>query len=487
MRPQTLPIKAWLLTETVRLDEERRGRCRDDQAAIALAGKSAADLAGRLAGRAAALPGSRSIRQRIARLFRRGWQGLALLGLLGAAGGGLGARSLVGRAEVDVLLAAMVLLGLPTLMLLAWLLVIVAGARRRASGSVLGPLALSIWARLGARAGVDDHGQALGQAAARLARSGFGRWFLSLASHLFWLGYGLAAVLVLVVFFSATQYDLSWGTTLLEPDRVVGLIQSLAAWPAWLGLFPAIPDAEWIARGQAGLMPGSDRDLWAQFLIALVLAYVVLPRAMLVLISAILAAWTAGRLPLDVGLPGYLRLRDVLMPEHGPVRRHGTRPEAAEARALRGVRKARGPAVLVGVERAWNPASWPPVLPGIEVLVLGQADQRAQRLAVSEALAALDHSPPALVVVCSLLRTPDAGIEATINALADRARTRLIVLLDERRALNDNGVDATARIDDWLELVRRCGGRGLVIDLQRPAGEALERLKGWIEGDRDDD
>ena len=85
-----------------------------------------------------------------------------------------------------------------------------------------------------------------------LLRAPFGRWALSLLSHLFWLAYAGGALLALAVVFQPGAVRPELGTTLLAETTVVTLVEILARPADWLGLLPVAIDPEWIQRGREG-------------------------------------------------------------------------------------------------------------------------------------------------------------------------------------------------------------------------------------------
>lgn len=476
MTNHRISMDDWLLTESVRFSEERAGRRRDDESAMTLASRSGGSPDQRLVMRARALPEAGAVQEDIDRLRRlMRWLGLGLVGL-GLVGGWLAARAgMIGR-EVDILLILVTLLALPTLMLLIWAIVMTHSLRRGTSGRAGGRLFLTLVARL---APVFLHSPLAGD----VARAGiglfgtpFGRWYLSTLSHLFWLAWATGALITLVIFFAVAQYNLSWGTTLLDDATVSTLIGWLASLPASLGLILP-PDAAWIAGGREGELVGAERARWAHFVLAAVIIYGAVPRLLLALLCGGLARHHGRSLELDRQRPGYLRLMPLLAPPPPDPIRYGQAPAEVEKKPLRRSRRPAGPCQLIGLELEREASEWPPELPGIDTLPLGRADRRDQQRELLAALKALDSAPPALIVICSMLRTPDAGHEHLLNQLADAANSALILVIDEGRLLRQRGGDPKSRLADWQDLAARVGAQATEIDLDQPAPEAMEGLK----------
>lgn len=469
----------WLLTETVRLHEERHGRGGDDDTANALARNAGPNLTLRLARRAAALPAAASVRADLARLRRLALRLGGLVLVLAALAGGLAAMASAAEREIGFLLAAASLLALPTLMLLIWLLLMLLSRPSRAAASLSGTMVAMGISRLGPRLLDGPLAAETVAASGGLLGTVPGRWALSAMAHLFWVVYSLAALVVLVLLFSVAQYDLSWGTTLLSDESVVGLISALAWLPANLGLIDP-PRADWILAGREGHQPGSTRAEWASFLLALVLVYGLLPRLFLAVLSALLAFFGLRRLHLDTRQPGYLRLAGVLS-DSAEVDVHGQAPAAPPARQRRVPRDADGPPLLVGMEL--ERSDWPVKLPGHSWQVLGRADTRAQRRQLLAAAQGFLRPPPALIAHCSALRTPDEGTGRFLGRLADAAETLLVIWLDQTGRLEARDIDPRQRIADWHSLAERIGAALVVLDADQPAPGALAELTALLEPD----
>jgi len=304
-----------------------------------------------------------------------------------------------------------------------------------------------------------------------------GRWALGTLAHLFWVIYSLSALVVLAVLFSVAQYDLSWGTTLLDDDSVVSLISALAWLPASLGLIET-PQPSWILAGREGVQPGTARAEWATFLLALVVVYGLLPRLLLAGLSALLAAVGLRRLCLETRQPGYLRLAGILS-DSAVVDVQGDAPAPVAARQRRRPRNADGPPLLVGMELERQ--DWPVSLPGQTWQVLGRADTRAQRRQLLAAAEGFLRPPPALIAHCSALRTPDEGTGRFLARLADAAETLLVIWLDETGRLEARGISARERLADWHRLANRVGAALVVLDADQPEAGALAELQGLLE------
>ncbi len=467
------------MTETVRLREEHAGRCRDDEVANSLARTISGTFADRLAARAGALPTASEIRRDIDRLTGLMRNLVLFVLLLAVVAGLLAARASIAQREVDILLAAATLLAFPTVMLLAWIALMLPGNRRGELGSLAGRLMRRALGWLGPRALSGDHAGEIAQAGTRLLGTTYGRWLVSALSHAFWTVYLVSALAALTFLFAIAPYDLAWGTTLLSDESVVALVGALAAPPAWLGMIPE-PRADWILGGREGALAPEARAMWAQFLLAMIFVYGLLPR-LLLLVTCCLIAWSRHeRLELDTTQPGYLRLSGALRPKESSVTEHGNAPEAKPPRRRAPPADARGKPILIGMELEGN--HWPPTIPGINTNPLGCADDRAGRRAILAALEALPAPPPLLLAACSLLRTPDAAHERFIERAADRAATIPVLLLLDADHLTARGDRLASRLADWQALAEQVGGVALRYDPETPDAAVLARLQQMIDG-----
>ncbi len=477
-RSEAVSVGDWLLAETVRLAEERDGRRRDDHVATSTGASMDAGLARRIAQRARALPGADAVRADIARLGRLSRLFAGGLLLVAAATGVLAATASVDERQIDFLLAATALLLMPTLMLAGWLAVVITGAGRGASESIAGALLAAACRRLGPRVLTSEYSGDVLEAAGGFLRTATGRWLLGCLAHAFWIAYLLAALVTLVLYFSVVQYDLIWGTTLLNDTTMVSLFNGLADPLVALDLMQPV-EPEWLLAAREGTSAGDGRGRWAWFLLAVIAVYGLAPRILALAASASMAAIGWWRLTLDTTQPGYLRLAGSLAPTNTP-----ESTDQAPARANRTPRSrpanARGRPLLVAIELEHEP--WPPTIAGVDMQVVGRADDRADREQILAALQALNAPPPALLVLCSLLRTPDQGHERFIDRAADAAGTVPLLVLTDGTALVRRDGNVNSRRADWQALAARVGGKAVEFDPEYPDAAAIARLQRWIAG-----
>ncbi|MBF8724514.1 DUF2868 domain-containing protein [Pseudomonas putida] len=443
--PVTAPSlldKRWL-TEAIRLREEHAGPL-EDQEANRRARQQGGSLALRIETRALLL----AERDGLTAALRRWKQGarLALVAMLLMAvlsGGGLALAALGdGQRPVNVFWALGSLLGLNLVMLLGWLIGLFLSGEH---GALLGRL----WLWLSERFARDARAAHLAPALlVLLQRQRLGRWLLGLLVHSLWLVAMLSAVGVLLTLLATRRYGFVWETTLLAAEPFIAMTQALGALPALLGF--AVPDPAMIrASGDTAPALAMTRQAWASWLLGVVVIYGVLPR--LLLAGVCLWRWQQGRqrLALDTDLPGYMPLRDRLMPNS---ERLGVQDDAPDTlpqfKAQPSLIENAG-ALLVGVELD-DQRPWPPSLPA-NVADAGVLDSRESRHRLLEQLG---RFPPArLAIALDPERSPDRGSLALLAELARNAGSTRIWLLP---AVADQLRDER-RLNDWREALDRLG------------------------------
>ncbi len=434
--------KRWL-TEAVRLREEQAGPL-EDQEANRNARQQGGDLATRIEARALFL----AERDGMSAALRRWKQGarlallaLALLALL--SGSGLAFAALGdGQRPVNVSWALGSLLGLNLLMLLGWALGLMLSGEHGAS---LGRLWLWLSERLARDAKAAQLAPAL---LVLLQRQRLNRWLLGALVHGLWLLAMLAALAMLLALLATRRYGFVWETTLLAAEPFIRLTETLGALPSLLGF--AIPD-EAMIRASGATLPALDiaRQAWASWLLGVLLVYGLLPR--LLLTGLCLWRWRQGRerLELDLSLPGYAQLREVLMPRSERIGVQDAAPESLPQFQAGQLESGSSGALLVGLELD-DQRAWPPAMPKA-VTNAGVLDSRESR---NRLLEQLSRFPPArLAIACDPRRSPDRGSLALLAELARYAGATRIWLLQGEPG---QALDAQ-RLGDWHEALDRLG------------------------------
>ncbi|RMQ48465.1 hypothetical protein ALQ04_03215 [Pseudomonas cichorii] len=429
------PLDTLWLTEAVRLREEQAGQL-DDLEANRRARASEGDLGSRIKLRAlwlAERDGMLGALQHWKQGARLALIALAVMAIVSGAGLAFAAMG-NGQAPVNVFWALGSLLGLNLLLLLSWALGLLFTGR---SATGLGRLWLWASEKLARDAQAAQLAPAL---ILLLQRQRLNRWVLGLLVNGLWLLALLSALLLLLMLMATRRYGFVWETTILGSETFVNLTQTLGIIPALLGF--STPDELMIrASGNGVLSLENARQAWASWLVGILLVFGIVPRMLLALFC--LWRWQRGRaaLKLDLQLPGYLQLRERLMPsserlgvsDAAPAQLHQVQPNP-------GATSSEG-AVLVAIELD-DQHPWPPQRP-TSVADAGVLDSRESR---QKLLEQLTHYPPArLLIACDPRRSPDRGSLALIAELARCAGMTRIWLLP---APDGQALDPQ-RLDDW--------------------------------------
>lgn len=401
-------LSSAMLVEAVRLVEESGPL--DDSAAIREAARTHLAPGERIAHRAAVLAGRIGLPAELARIRRWApWVALALAAVVAAAGLLL-AGDVVGASDrrINIMVALVSLLGLHLLMLLLWL----AGfALPFASTSLSFG---NLWMALTARVAGGRRGQAalIARAATGLlTRARLLPWVLGFVSHCIWALSFVVVLAALVFALAFRRYTLSWETTILDPEFFVQFVRWLGVLPGWLG-FP-VPEA---ASVLAPIATAADQRIWALWLTGCIVAYGLLPRVLLALVSAWVVRRRRHRLQPDLGLP-YFRKLAARLDDLSPARIVDRDPGLAHAAGPAGLAADQSDAALLIVgfelppEFPWSTAGFPASAAAV-LRIEGTARERQDLI---DTVARL--RPRVLLVVCHAAATPDRGTERLLRAL----------------------------------------------------------------------
>lgn len=477
-----------LLAEAVRLHEDALGAPLHEPQADERARTIKGDLERRIVVRAQTLSVASPLRTAFAH-FRAGTQAAVAAALIGALLAGAGAARLVlgsyAEGPVNFFLALSSLLGLHTLMLLVWLVVILFQPGSGAVG-LLGGLVL----RLGRRVTRWLHRGPLELAALRAAGEAFarpplGRWVLSTISHSLWLSYLAGCLGAVLLLLGTRQYDFAWETTILSERAYMTMARMIAAPVEILGF--DVPDPAQVAgsRRTGSGQVFDARERWGGLLVGCLVVYGLVPRgvALLVSLGALLRA--RSRYRLDVTRPGFARLQGRLVPiaravgvvdPDEPLMADNdavARPSAAIS--------GNGPVGILGLEIERPERGWPPAVAGVEWWDLGFAEDRTDRHRVVERVAMADPMARSVVVVCSLAATPDRGTGAFLASLAKTNLPPVVLLLTHGQRLRQRSplAEVEQRILDWLKLAGNAGiaaDKVLDLDLDHLTADSRRRL-----------
>lgn len=259
-----------------------------------------------------------------------------------------------------------------------------------------------------------------------------GKWQFSKISHQLWLAYLLAGLFVLVLLLMVRQYDFVWGTTLLS-DRVFVTLTEMFSVPLDVLGFatPSVDQVQDTRIGSTEALTAEHRYHWAQFLLGSLLCFGILPRILLWLWSAIMCRHTRGLFTLDYYLPYYINLRQRLMPlaSHGEIVDADTTPAIAYKAPARTPVPHTLPAetLWVAVELGDN-MNWPPE--SIDMANdMGQVVDRESLKIIQQRLQG--GQCHVLAVAVSSVRSPDRGVQRTIDSLLSCCEQRWLVLLQK--------------------------------------------------------
>lgn len=263
------------------------------------------------------------------------------------------------------------------------------------------------------------------------------RWGLGRLLHGWWLITLCTALLTLVALLATRRYGFVWESTIVASDSFVTLVNSLGTPAAWLGF--AVPDSELIQHsGMQALADEQARQIWASWLLGMLLIYGILPR----MLCSLFCEWRWRRglrcLQLDANDPVWQPVHERVQPSSERLGIVDAAPEQLHSTSA-GSRSTGQAAVLVAIELD-DSISWPPELPA-QVLNAGVIDSREQRRQILEQFSA---SPPArLLIACNPQRSADRGTLHLIAELSRNAAHTKVWLLPTEAA--------DERLTNWQE------------------------------------
>lgn len=449
-RTPTAALATRLLTEQLRRREEALGHALTSPEADAAAVSAGGPLLRRIQMRATAMPGADVELQRLQQLLRLG-RALAIAALMLAlsAGFAVAASALNASRPASLPLVLASLVGLNLLSLMLW---IALQASAKPASATLSRLYRWAWQKLerhlpqAANTDDCDHGSTVDMIVSGIG----GRWFAGALVHALWLAFTAGSLLALSLLLSVRAYALSWETTLLAPQALQSWAELLSWGPALLGITaPALPQTSTVTDA-------SQLQAWSQWLLAAVLVYGALPRAVALGGCAVLLRSRLRAFGGDVTAPGYARLRARLMPDHrtlGVIDAAPPQPPAPESpqtapRPLAGV--------VYGLHLEGTDDADAPPLPDVQWRWLGPVDDAASRAA---AVAHLRRDAAGqLAIVVPATTTPDRGIERYARQLMAEITGPTRIMLADVAALRARGAAAAQqRLSDWQALAQRMG------------------------------
>lgn len=449
-------------------------------AAIAAGG----DLERRILSRAERLAATADLPRALAGLRRAQRLGVMLLMLAGTLAGAGAAQSALtpdGAQLVNFYWALLVLLGVHTLAMLLWMLMLLLRGRLPPLTPLLSPLKglVSMFApapssELAHRAQATWLGIA--------TRGAIGRWGISTVVHAVWLATMGGALATMLVLLSARQFDFVWETTILPDSTFIGLTDALRPLPGAIGLDAPDPDTVLASRRGPERPPADARRQWSHLLIGSVIVAGIVPRAILLVVCAVLLGHARARYRLDLELPGYARLQHRLMPVSqriGVIDADPGRPLLERGTGTGGALRLAQQMAVLGLEIEAPSTGWPPV--GVPCARdLGIVADRESFAAALRAVTDLQRAPLSLLLVCSLATSPDRGIARRLRELRSVHHGPLAVLLTQQQRLQSRmSADASdERLADWHQIILAAGiepGHVVVLDLDD--AESMRRFQ----------
>jgi hypothetical protein len=365
-----------------------------------------------------------------------------------------------------------VLLGVHTIAMLVWLLFLLFGRYIPPMTPLLGLYrALGRMFTKPASASLDSH--AYRAWAANLGSGALGRWGISTLLHSFWLATLSGILITTVILFIPKQFDFVWETTMLPDQAFIELTDALRPLPQWLGMATLDRDVVLASHRNASQRPPAGaRRGWSSLLIGSIIGAGLLPRFLMWSVSVLMLYRARSRYRLDLELPGFARLQHRLMPvsqrigvvdpDSGP--RTGAGTAGGESAILHDENTA-----VLGLDLDAPKTGWPPVLLRVRS-DLGIATDRSALIKALGVLADMQSSPLSLLLVCSLISSPDRGMGKGLREIRAAHHGPIGVLLTQSTLVNARlgKMAAAERLQDWRQLIHSAGidlNRVLVLDL----------------------
>lgn len=276
-----------------------------------------------------------------------------------------------------------------------------------------------------------------------LQRNHLLRWGLGRLLHGWWLITLSTALLTLVALLATRRYGFVWESTIVASDSFVTLVNSLGKPAAWLGF--ALPDSELIRHsGMQTLDNEQARQVWASWLLGMLLIYGIVPR----LVCSLFCEWRWRRgvkhLQLNAADPIWQTFEQRVQPSSERLGIIDPAPATLPRNTI-GAQLSGHAAVLVAIELD-DSINWPPDLPA-QVVDVGMIDTREQRRTMLEQLTS---NPPArLLIACNPQRSADRG---TLHLIAELSRTAV-----QTRVWLLPADDIDERLSHWQEQLDQLG------------------------------
>lgn len=289
-----------------------------------------------------------------------------------------------------------------------------------------------------------------------------GRYKLSQLTHLLWLSYFCGALAMSVLMLATHQVDFIWQTSILSSESFQSLTQLLAYLPHKLGfIVPSIEQIQQSHLSIENLVDADNRRLaWSSLLISSLLLYGALPRLLLYFYVSYQFRQVKVRYNLDLSLPYYVQLRQLLKPNKATLGITDADDEEGTKKHVDNVQYTACQSVplprhfyplaieLSGSQFSLAKAHLKSVLPELNVDFVNVCDHSQQQRLLSEIKLNANED---VVLYVALNRLPDRGLKRFVSQLTAIANKQyhLFLLIDNKRTAQ--------RDNDWYRLADSVG------------------------------
>ena len=406
--------------------------------------------------------------------------GVAALAVAGGVAGWTATTELMRPAETPVhapLLLSTIILVPWLLLLFRWLVFRLIGAR---GGTILGrlvPFALVRGMGGGGQGDSPALGLAAGRQTARMLAHGSGRRMATAAGALFWVFYGLLAVVAIWLSTARVAYGFGWESSWLSPSIGRAATSVLSTPLSALSLGPDVESLVPVEPPPAA--PADDanalatRREWIRFLSIGIGIYLVLPMGLLTIANAAVGHWRAEHWR-PRPRPGETSRTTRSTTSPSPIV-ESTRSDSSTLPAGRVTH-------LATLEEPLSQRDLPSLLGDLEDLGSLDADGTPAVIART-----VDDADGRILVIAMLSTTPDRGIRRLLDAVRTTGTTPL-VMLDGGDALRRSEPPRTVaiRLADWKQLLQELGFDWFECDLSSATATSLRMLEGAMAGGVDE-
>ena len=291
-----------------------------------------------------------------------------------------------------------------------------------------------------------------------------GKRELSYLSHLCWSCYLFGATISLLMLLATHQVDFIWQTTILTESTFLFLTELLTYLPNLLSL--DVPNSGDVINASidlanAALNKQDIRFSWANLLFFSLIFYGFLPRVILAFIFYISAKVKRNRFNLNLSLPYYVQLKNILQPLSSrsfikdPDNKHNSIMDTIDTSIQN-----------YNVD-LFIPLNTFPIAIELTQVHLNQANLHRESYSDAHLINAVDHEsqyeieselsllkPVEIAVYVDIQRLPDRGWLSFINKCNKKSDRRIYIIL-----LGDENIEGNkallAKFQDWIAMASR--------------------------------